>query len=1247
MDAVNGNQLYQTNANVANVAGNVLNVTNTVNNITNGGGVKYFHVNSTLADSSATGVNSVAIGGAASASAANSVALGSNSVANRANAVSVGAAGSERQIINVANATNGTDAVNLQQLLAMGANVNSSGVVTNSFVAYDDTSKGKVTFGGTGAAKAVTLTNVAAGVASSDAVNLGQLKQMGVNVDTSGNVTNAFVAYDDSTQGKITLKGAGGTTITNVKDGAVASGSMDAVNGNQLYQTNANVANVVGNVLNVTNTVNNITNGGGVKYFHVNSTLADSSATGANSVAIGGAASASAANAVALGSNSVANRANAVSVGAAGSERQIINVANATSGTDAVNLQQLQAMGANVNSSGVVTNSFVAYDDTSKGKVTFGGTGAAKAVTLTNVAAGVASSDAVNLGQLKQMGVNVDTSGNVTNSFVAYDDSTQGKITLNGAGGTTITNVKDGAVASGSMDAVNGNQLYQTNANVANVAGNVLNVTNTVNNITNGGGIKYFHVNSTLADSSATGANSVAIGGAASASAANSVALGSNSVANRANAVSVGAAGSERQIINVANATSGTDAVNLQQLQAMGANVNSSGVVTNSFVAYDDTSKGKVTFGGTGATNAVALTNIAAGQITSSSKDAVNGSQLFNMANSVATALGGGSSVSSNGAITAPSFQLSGGTYNSVGDALAGLDAEVGGINNNINDTTKYIKVVSTGGAAFASGKESIAIGGGAMATGNNSLAFGLGATSNNDNAVAIGANSVTNANNTVSVGSRGAERRITSVANGINPTDAATVAQLDALQTQLLQATPQSGGVKSMLLGATPVTSYISVSQNVVQGTATSASNDLNAMAIGPVAAVSGIGSLAVGAGALISMGGSTAIGTSAVVASANSTAIGTNASIGGLSDNSVAIGYLARGSAANTLALGAMASATSAGSVALGYGSFVNQSATNGMALGLNSSVSAANGVAIGYNAVADRANAVSVGSSKQQNQIINVAAGTSSNDAVNLGQMNTAIANASIGGSGAANAVVYDTSAHNLLTLGGSGATVPVALTNVAAGQIAAGSKDAVNGSQLYNVASTAAAALGGGATMGSDGKISTPSYKLNGQTYTDVGAALVAAAGSGGASPDAVVYDTSTHTTLTLNNGGAAVKVSNVANGVANNDAVNVQQLKAMGANVDSSGNVANAFVAYDDANKGTVTFGGVGSTTPVILANVGDGQIASNSKQAINGSQLYGAMSSTAAALGGGSTVSANGQISKPDVHRRRQLIRRC
>lgn len=64
---------------------------------------------------------------------------------------------------------------------------------------------------------------------------------------------------------------------------------------------------------------------------------------------------------------------------------------------------------------------------------------------------------------------------------------------------------------------------------------------------------------------------SVAIGANSSAKATNSVALGSGSVASLANTVSVGSPGHERQITNVADGTTDTDAINVGQLHRMGA----------------------------------------------------------------------------------------------------------------------------------------------------------------------------------------------------------------------------------------------------------------------------------------------------------------------------------------------------------------------------------------------------------------------------------------------------------------------------------------------------------------------------------------------------------------------------------------------------------------------------------------------------------------------------------------------------
>ena len=57
------------------------------------------------------------------------------------------------------------------------------------------------------------------------------------------NLDKDAVKYDDDTKGKISLKGNGGTTITNVKDGSVAENSKDAVNGGQLFEVDQKVTN--------------------------------------------------------------------------------------------------------------------------------------------------------------------------------------------------------------------------------------------------------------------------------------------------------------------------------------------------------------------------------------------------------------------------------------------------------------------------------------------------------------------------------------------------------------------------------------------------------------------------------------------------------------------------------------------------------------------------------------------------------------------------------------------------------------------------------------------------------------------------------------------------------------------------------------------------------------------------------------------------------------------------------------------
>ncbi|MFM0313138.1 YadA family autotransporter adhesin, partial [Paraburkholderia sp. RL17-383-BIF-A] len=640
--------------------------------------------NSTLADSSATGTDAVAIGGNAQATAANSVALGSNSTTT-ANLSTTGYNPGAATLTGTASAANGE--------VSVGA-----------------------------AGKERRITNVAAGSAATDAVNVSQLQSEDAKVNTINN------------------------NVTNLSN---------------------NVTNIAGNVTNISNTVNNITNGGnGIKYFHANSSLADSSATGTNSLAAGPAALAAATDAVALGNGAKASNAGAValgagsttttavatsgttiggitytfagmapsstvSVGAAGSERTITNVAagrlSATS-TDAVNGSELFATNQQVTQNTTdITNltnnmnngsvGLVQQDATSRtitvAKGTDGAlvdfTGTTGARQLTGVAAGAVTAtsvDAVNGSQLYGVSQSVA-------------DAIGGGSTVNTDGSISApTYVVNGATVHNAGDAITNldNRVTQNTTNISTI-------NNTLNSITTGGGVMYVHVNSALADSQASGAESVAIGGNAQSQAANSVALGSNSVANRANTVSVGAAGAERQITNVAAGTADTDAVNVAQLKASGV-INTDGT-TNAAVTYDHNADGSANYSsvtmGNGVAGGTTIRNVAAG---TAADDAVNVSQM-------------------NAAISNVTNIIS-----SAGNPMFAADGN--------RDTES------------------------AVASGTHATAMGANAKASAANSVALGANSVADRENTVSVGSAGNERQITNVAAGTATTDAVNVGQLN-----------------------------------------------------------------------------------------------------------------------------------------------------------------------------------------------------------------------------------------------------------------------------------------------------------------------------------------------------------------------------------------------------------------------------------------------------------------------------------
>jgi len=96
------------------------------------------------------------------------------------------------------------------------------------------------------------------------------------------------------------------------------------------------------------------------------------------------------------------------------------------------------------------------------------------------------------------------------------------------------------------------------------------------------------------------------------------------------------------------------------------------------------------------------ITNVAPGAVSSSSTDAVNGSQLWGAASSVATVIGGGSTVNEDGSISAPSYVVGGTTYDNVGDAVSALDSRFDSIRGGFDDLRDDLKITSALGAALA-----------------------------------------------------------------------------------------------------------------------------------------------------------------------------------------------------------------------------------------------------------------------------------------------------------------------------------------------------------------------------------------------------------------------------------------------------------------------------------------------------------------------------------------------------------------
>ena len=489
------------------------------------------------------------------------------------------------------------------------------------------------------------------------------------------------------------------------------------------------------------------------------------------------------------------------------------------------------------------------------------------------------------------------------------------------------------------------------------------------------------------------------------------------------------------------------------------------------------------------------LKNVAPGEVSATSTDAINGSQLAAIADQIAYKY-----VSINSTDT-PNKDNTG--------AKANNSIAIGPNASTDNTATS-----------------SVAIGDGANTTGRSTVALGLSAQAASANATALGANSIASEDDTVAVG------------HGAKATDG-------------------------------------------------------NASAFGADAIASNIESTAIGHGTAASGASSTALGSRAKAAGTAGVGIGMLANatkdysiaIGGESsstaDNSIAIGRKSSVSENDGIAIGTRSNASAAKSIAIGDGA--SATTADGVAIGSKSVASTAAGVA-GYNANTGRTDTyanltgatltstlggVAVGTTGQTRQINYVAAGTADTDAVNVAQLKSVnLAFTGDTGSGDVNLAnsklavngdnTYITTTANGKKITITGKKQDITVTNGVA-SATAGMADAqnvadainqavANSSSSWNLsangeATTATVEKGNKVDFSGDDNITVARNDKNISLALKKDlTGLNSASFNNAAGNPTVKIDGNTG----INAGD--MKVTNVADGVADKDAVNVSQLK---------------------------------------------------------------------------------------------------
>ena len=357
------------------------------------------------------------------------------------------------------------------------------------------------------------------------------------------------------------------------------------------------------------------------------------------------------------------------------------------------------------------------------------------------------------------------------------------------------------------------------------------------------------------------------------------------------------------------------------------------------------------------------------------------------------------------------------------------------------------------------------------------------------------------------------------------------------------------------------------------------------SASALGDSASASAWGATALGVGASARADNSIAVGSAAVTEGRESTALGRRSYAG--AQSATALGTLANASAIVSTAVGNDAKASAIQASALGNGA--EASGGSSMALGAKARASGSDALASGSNASASSDNSIAIGKDSQSSAINAIAAGQASNasavsaivigtqakgtheNSVTLGSYSSSAANnfdqtakalSSFDDKATGTTVNYNgTSSTQKGAVSVGDGTLVRQIQNVGAGRITATSNDAVNGSQLYQ------AYYNAGFNIQNNG---TETSRIN--THGKVN------------------FVNGENTKVVVEDGDNAAKIT-----VNLKDDITVNNVTA------NNLTVGPVTINKDGINAGDKK-----------ITNVSNGTISADSKEAVNGSQLYAA-----------------------------------